>query len=386
MTRSGPLDPALGTVCRIDDRTVIIFGQELNIAADQPDVANVVLHRVGSTLFMVDTGATVEFRAALTAAVDLVGPWNRLTVLISHGHPDHVGNNDIADELARQRGIQAEVLVPVADLAQMRDPQAYWKASFDRLAGMGPLPVAPGLAAAKITSLFQPYHPFSQSCRTYEQAAPEWVSIGSGELIGWNFADGAVSVLPSQGHCAGHVVVYFRDAQLLHLGDEVNGPCPVMHDADQHKLTEIQGVALGLIADGVVSCVTDGHTFAVQDAASAAARIRRLREDGLALQRTATDLVKGRPSIDGADFAAGITRCYDDLAVKGANPNATFLAMMAAEQLQRLGYARHHLGARWEAPHLTNPAIPARSGVRLIQGAAATVPWILRGFNRSRPH
>ena len=122
-------------------------------------------------------------------AVDLVGRWDRLVMLITHGHPDHVGNNDLADELAHERGIPAEVLVPAADLHQMRVPQAYWKREFDRLPGLAQLPVAPGLAAVKINSLFEPYHPFSDHTHTHEQTAPEAIIIGCRRFVGWTFAD-----------------------------------------------------------------------------------------------------------------------------------------------------------------------------------------------------
>lgn len=229
---SHDFDHAVGEVVSIDDRTVLVLGQELDVAANQPDIANVLLHRVDRTLFMIDTGVTAGFRRALTAAVNRVGPWDHLVVLITHGHPDHVGNNDLADELARERGIDAQVLVPAGDVAQLRDPQAYWKTSLDRLPGLAPLPVAPGLAALKISSLFQPYRPFSEHTRTYEQTPPQAITIGPRRFVGWTFADGAVAVIPSQGHSTGHVVVYLRDAHLLHMGDEMNGPCPIGHDAD----------------------------------------------------------------------------------------------------------------------------------------------------------
>jgi hypothetical protein len=43
--------PPLGDGLELDDRTVLVFGQELDIAHDQPDVANVALvHRTGDTL------------------------------------------------------------------------------------------------------------------------------------------------------------------------------------------------------------------------------------------------------------------------------------------------------------------------------------------------
>ncbi|WP_433503583.1 hypothetical protein ACQP04_28310 [Pseudonocardia halophobica] len=44
----------LGEIVGIDDRTVLVPGQELDIAHDRLDVATALLHRVGDTLFLVD--------------------------------------------------------------------------------------------------------------------------------------------------------------------------------------------------------------------------------------------------------------------------------------------------------------------------------------------
>jgi len=130
---------ALGDLARIDDRTVLVLGQELNVARNQPDAANSLVHRVGDTLVIVDTGVTTQFRDALLAATREVGTWTRALVLTTHGHTDHVGNNDIADEL----GVPTEHYVPARDLDQMRDPASYWVRAFTPIAGVVPLPAPP---------------------------------------------------------------------------------------------------------------------------------------------------------------------------------------------------------------------------------------------------
>ena len=85
------------------------------------------------------------------------------------------------------------------------------------------------------------------------------LDLGPLPVNGWSFADGAVSVIRSQGHCAGHVIVYLRDSRLLHLGDEDNGPFGSMPDADQVKVQSAFGLAASLIDSGSVQTITDGH-------------------------------------------------------------------------------------------------------------------------------
>ena len=230
---------ALGDIVEIDGRTVLVLGQEVDVDKGQPDAGNALVHRVDDTLFLVDTGVTNEFRAALIRAIERVGPWHKLVLLTTHGHVDHIGNNDLPDELASTKDITVEHYVPVHDLPQMVDPLHYWKATFDRVVGVTPWPAPPGLVANKVVSLFQPLRPFGRTTRAFEELPLERFAVGAQRLTGWSFAGGAVRVIRTQGHCRGHVAVFFRDAELLHVGDEGNGGCGVMQDSDQLKLQSI---------------------------------------------------------------------------------------------------------------------------------------------------
>ncbi|MFI8497711.1 hypothetical protein ACIGFK_04235 [Streptomyces sp. NPDC085524] len=71
---------------------------------------------------LVDTGVTASFRAALKEATTRVRPWSRVLLLTTHGHPDRIASDGLADEL----GVPAEHYVPAPDLDQMRDPAAPW--------------------------------------------------------------------------------------------------------------------------------------------------------------------------------------------------------------------------------------------------------------------
>lgn len=324
---------ALGDLMEIDDSTVLVVGQGLDIEHDQPDVANALVHRTGDTLVLVDTGVTEAFRTALREAADRVGPWSRALVLTTHGHLDHVGNNDLADEL----GVPVEHYVPALDVDQMRDPTTYWTRSFDRITGLTPLPAPPPALAAKVISLFHPMRPFGATTRTYEEHPPEQIRIGPLRFTGWTFADGAVRVLRSQGHCAGHVIVHLRDCGVLHLSDEDNGPCGAMADADQLKIQTVLGAAVGLFEAGAAALLTDGHTFAVRRAAEAASHLNRLLDQATSLQAAALALTSGDSQIRPSDFTTRYAASMARLNIGGANPNPLFTAMAAANQLRELG-------------------------------------------------
>ena len=377
---------ALGNIIEIDDRTVLVTGQELNVEKGQPDVGNALLHRVDDTLFLVDTGVTNSFREALTRAIDRVGPWRRLVLLTTHGHVDHVGNNDLPDEWAADRGITVEHYVPARDLPQMLEPTKYWEATFDRVVGVAPLPAPPALVADTVVSLFQPLRPFGRTTRSYESLPLERFAIGSQRCTGWSFADGSVRVIRSQGHCSGHVVVYFRDAALLHLGDEDNGACGVMQDADQLKLQTVLATAAALVEDGSAQHLTDGHSFQVFDKSSAAGHLETLLDQSTALQQLALDAVDGAEPVQPKDFLVGYTEGMNKLAVGGANPNPMFTAMMALNQLAEIGLARNgsHSDSDWRRPDLVTPEVAEAKphGLALIPAAAEMVAWKLRKLDR----
>ncbi|MER6320348.1 MBL fold metallo-hydrolase [Streptomyces sp. NPDC001581] len=343
---------ALGDLIEIDERTVLVLGQELSVEHDQPDVANALVHRVGDTLVLVDTGVTAAFRAALREATKRVGSWSRALVLTTHGHLDHVGNNDLADEW----GVPVEHYVPAPDLDQMRDPSGYWVRSFDRIVGLAPLP-APSALAGKLLSLFQPLRPFGATTRTYEELPMERIRIGSLRFTGWTFADGAVRVLRSQGHCAGHVIVHLRDCGVLHLSDEGNGPCGAMADADQLKLQTVLGSVALLFEEGEAAVLTDGHTFALRRGAEVASYLDGLLEQATALQAAALGLTGESGQVRPSAFTTGFAERSAELGGGGANPNAMFAAMSAVNQLRELGLRPESDGidALWSRPALRNP-------------------------------
>src|SRR6478735_8989778 len=135
------------------------------------------------------------------------------------------------------------------------------------------------------------------------------LDLGPLPVNGWSFADGAVSVIRSQGHCAGHVIVYLRDSRLLHLGDEDNGPFGSMPDADQVKVQSAFGLAASLIDSGSVQTITDGHGSVHRDA-EARASLDDLLDQAVSLQSLSLPARSGTEPVDGHAF---LDRLTDDL-------------------------------------------------------------------------
>ena len=325
------------------------------MAARQPDVCNVIVHRTGELLVIVDSGVTSTVRDAIRSAADDLAPWSRILLLTTHGHPDHVGNNDIVKELGAQLDPSSiRHYVSAHDVAQYHDHGlSYWTTSLGRVSGLVPGFEDPATAAHRLLDLFQPMVPITDITRTFEELPLEHLTIGSQHMSGWSFGDGAVQVLRTRGHCAGQLVVHLRDARLLHLSDEPNGPCGAMHDANQLNIFAAVAQALTLVETGAVDKVTEGHAFEVFDRPAATERLTRLLEHAAALDGAAQDLLTTDVDDLPAFVQAFIARSQE-IGVSGANPNPMFFTMMAISKLRELGLVEKGIGAQqtWSRPAL----------------------------------
>ncbi|WP_327418951.1 hypothetical protein [Streptomyces sp. NBC_01233] len=230
--------------------------------------------------------------------------------------------------------------------------------SFERIAGVAPLPAPPALTSNKVVSLFEPMRPFGATTRTYEERPLERIRLGSQRFTGWTFADGAVRVLRSQGHCAGHVIVHLGDCGVLHLSDEGNGPCGAMADADQLKIQTVLGAVARLFEEGGAALLTDGHTFALRRGSEVVSYLDGLLEQATALQDAALGLTRESSPVRPSAFTTRYGESLAELGVGGANPNAMFTAMMAVNQLRELGLRPQSgdVDAPWSRPTFQNPA------------------------------
>lgn len=338
-----------GEALAVGDDTIVVFGQELRVEAAQPDVANAVVHRAGRTLVVVDTGASPAFRGPLADAARQLAPWSSVLLLTTHGHLDHVGNNDLIDELAIGAG-DVRHFVPAHDVAQLTDPGGYWTANLGQLAGVLPGFDDTGSIVAMVLGMFAPQRPAVAATRTFEELPLEHLRIGPVHVTGWTFCDGAVQVVRTQGHCAGQVVVHLTGPGLLHLSDEPNGPCAAMHDADQVKMLSAVGWALTAVETGAVALMTEGHQFQLYENGAAAARLTGLLDDAARLDAALQPAAS--PSCTTAEFLPAFRKASAGLSDASASPSEIFSALAALAKLRDLGMAASGTGAsqRWTRP------------------------------------
>src|SRR5690348_15417162 len=147
---------AFGDVIEVDEQTLLLTGQALLVDKGQPDVANALLHRANRTLFLIDTGTTEAFRDALIDATTQIGTWDSLVLLTTHGHADHVGNNDLGGQVVADRDGKVRCLGPLRGLAQVGGSGRYLTSFLQGVAGMLPDSDNAAEGAARLLSIFRP--------------------------------------------------------------------------------------------------------------------------------------------------------------------------------------------------------------------------------------
>ena len=235
----------------------------------------IAAYRGESTLYLFDSGAGPEQRAALLRVAQQLGGAEEVVLLNSHGHIDHLGNNDVLADIAaaRRRHLFPRTARPGLD------PQAFFSRMyqrgvpyFDYLTGLSVDPAAvasmlravgadPGLTDADVADLgkritelgitpalgkfvpsllvdlllhtYPAVYPSIETIEDYEDLAPAGsVRIGATEWRGWSFNGGEVNVLLSEGHSAGGVVFHVPEHRFLmmagrdHVDPDLGGQRP----------------------------------------------------------------------------------------------------------------------------------------------------------------
>lgn len=108
----------------------LIIGRHLDLERKQADVANAIVYKKGDTLYLIDTGALPDFRQILLDKCALLQPVNRLILVNTHGHIDHVGNNIVIDQI---EAFEKYHYISAHDLTLMQNNRNYFIQNFKNI-------------------------------------------------------------------------------------------------------------------------------------------------------------------------------------------------------------------------------------------------------------
>ncbi len=263
------------------------------------NVPNIVAVHAADTLYLLDTGLGGEQkRAILELAQRLDGEFSRLVLLNSHGHGDHVGNNDVIAQISASEkshyisdksdpyfdpfnffrdaynegaryfnyleglDITVDGLMPLLRRAGL-DPNADRKKLDEAGRLLGELGLTKvishywgDLMMRNVAETYPPIRMSVETMQRYEALSRETFEYGDARWTGWTF--GAVRVFEGHGHTADGVLFYVPEHRFLFFADETTA-VPVWKDTDTDNTAESFRRTLAMVEDGAVDAIAAGH-------------------------------------------------------------------------------------------------------------------------------
>lgn len=253
------------------------------IVGDLPaDIPNALVYLVGKRMYLMDSGAGPTIRASIIKVLQGAGPVKSFTLLNSHGHADHVGNNDLI------RSVQAKEkhhYLSEAGLGQLDEVSffadqfyklsAYYDPAMGfqadrlrwRIAGLlrdvMALFVGEQRALKMIISIylrkFQPLRPSPNTVQFYESLPKQTLTIGGVVWTGWILGEDDIFVLEARGHTPDEMLFYLPEHHLLHTGDLTFPLFPTFPASDGKVTREMLYRCQIMASVGAVKLLTDGH-------------------------------------------------------------------------------------------------------------------------------
>ena len=291
-----------GDLHEIAPNLVVIEGHHPHAMWEDPDLPTIAAYRGERTLYLFDTGVGPEQRAALLRVAEQLGGAEEVLLLNSHGHMDHLGNNDVLAEIpaarrrhlfpraarsrAGLRGVLRPAVPPRCALLRLPDrphdrpcgrrldpsrgrrrPGADRRATSPTSAsGISELGISPALGqfvpsllVDMLVRTYPPVYPSVETMEDYEDLAPAGtVRIGAIDWNGWSLNGGEVNVLLSEGHSAGGVVFHVPEHRFLMMADETTS-IPIWADSDPRNAVATARRALAMMDAGDLDVLAAGH-------------------------------------------------------------------------------------------------------------------------------
>lgn len=279
-----------GTRAEVASTTLVLFGRALDFEKREAEVANVLVHRADDTLYVVDTGATAHFRARLLETIESMRPFRHVVLVTSHGHPDHVANNSLIDEIPAE---SCRHYASLHDFALLADSAGYLRRAFEEVTPYLDTPTTAAMMTDDLLAMIGPIESRADRVIPIDSLPAHALEIGGTPWEGWRLGTD-LQVLRLHGHTAGHIGIYVPSLRLLFLGDETN-TCYAPW-SDSTPWASFGGLRKGLrmCKAGVVAHMLDGHHATVFDPDGARRLLGQLINDYQFFDHVVIDTLKKR--------------------------------------------------------------------------------------------
>jgi glyoxylase-like metal-dependent hydrolase (beta-lactamase superfamily II) len=266
----------LGDVVRLANNLWVVIG-------DMPaDVPNALVYRKGDRLYLMDSSAGSTVRASILKVLYNVGPVQSFTLLNSHGHADHVGNNDLIHltQAKERHHYLSEAGLSLLDahsyfaaqfskLSQYYDPASGFQTHRLRWRAVGVLRDVAKVFAGEQRTLeiffllylrkFKPLRPSLETIQTYESLPRQPLVVGNVPWTGWVLGEDEVWVLEARGHTPDEVLFYLPEHELLHTADLTLPLFPTFPSSNGAVIRAMLERCQAMASAGAIQLLTDGH-------------------------------------------------------------------------------------------------------------------------------
>lgn len=312
---------------RSGENIIVIEGREL-ILGKQGDVAQIVLHRDRDLLTLIDSGAYPEDRAAILRAAEELGPFSRVMLLNSHGHADHVGNNDVIYELAST----AEHYIPEKDYPNLGNQAGFFAKLMDeatRYLDMGP----PAQLVDKLMQMFPKLRENHERVAMLEHHS-ELQQFTLGGVSFRAFQIGSALAIPTEGHTVGHLCFLFAEDAFFYGADEFIGAVAPWGDSSPANQLNACQLVLELVHAGVIKHAARGHHWGIVSGHEFAVALQEIIDITQQWDKTIRELLSSEPKT-----ALCLLDCMREEMPNSFGPNANpiFDTMKILESCHRVG-------------------------------------------------
>jgi glyoxylase-like metal-dependent hydrolase (beta-lactamase superfamily II) len=253
------------------------------VIGDMPaDVPNALVYRKGDRLYLMDSGAGPTIRRSILRVLHEAGTVQSFTLLNSHGHADHVGNNDLiqlaqAKETHHYLSEQGVSLLAApsyfatqfSQLSAYYDPATGYQAHRLRWRAVGVLRDIAKVFAGEQRTLemffllylrkFGRLRPSPETIQTYESLPTQPLVVGEVPWTGWVLGEDEVWVLEARGHTPDEVLFYLPEHQLLHTADLTLPLFPTFPSSNGAVIRATLERCQAMASAGAIRLMTDGH-------------------------------------------------------------------------------------------------------------------------------
>ncbi|TFF85669.1 MAG: MBL fold metallo-hydrolase [Promethearchaeota archaeon] len=240
-----------------------------------PDWANGVVMRRNRTIYIIDTGAGIEYRERLKRAINQLNKNVEQIVLINtHSHADHIMNNDIINEFAEyeiqhlvhynypERIDQEELFLEY--FTEIHRYYNYFTAPpypYKIISVLGRLFMSQKKAfqfiIKKVMKKFLPNRSKTNVMKPLMKKDSIEKEFGGERFQVWKV--GEIEVIESIGHSPDHLMVYDPKLKLLISGDETFQMFPTWPDTNTSNIIKNLNAICEASRDGMIEMFMDSH-------------------------------------------------------------------------------------------------------------------------------